>query len=50
MEFQRNLADFDLADFDLRARSNRLEDLEPLAEAAMEAARNTPPGTLAVVE
>ncbi len=49
MEFQQNLARFDIAII-LRARSNRPRDLEPLVEAAMEAARNTPPGTLAVVE
>lgn len=50
MRHQQNLADFDLAVILLRARSNRLEDLEPLAEAAKEAIRATPPGSLAVVE
>jgi hypothetical protein len=50
IEHQQNLARFDIAVILLRARSNRLEDLEPLVEATMDAARNTPPGTLAVVE
>ncbi len=50
MEHQQNLADFDLAVVLLRARSNRLGGLEPLVEAAKEAARNPPPGMFAVVE
>lgn len=50
MAHQQNLADFDLAVVLLRARSNRLEDLEPLAEAVKETLRDTPPGMLAIVE
>lgn len=50
MEHQQNLSRYDLAVVLIRARSNRPEDLEPLVEATKDAARNTPPGTLAVVE
>lgn len=50
IEHQQNLPRFDIAVVLVRARSNRPIDLEPLVEAVMDAARNTPPGTLAVVE
>ncbi len=50
IEHQQNLARFDIAVVLIRAPSNRPRDLAPLAEAVVDAVRNTPPGTLAIVE
>jgi len=46
IEFQQNLATLPLAVIVLVAESNRLESLEPLAPAVIEALKNLKPNTL----
>ncbi len=49
LSFQQNLPKFDLAVAVLRARSNRLEDLQPLAAPLLAALPEMKPGKVVVI-
>jgi hypothetical protein len=49
LSFQQNLPEFGIAVVVLRARSNRFEDLKPLAPKLLAALRRAKPGRMTVV-
>lgn len=50
LSFQQNLPTFDIAVVILRARSNRLEDLKPLAKPLLAALPKVKSGNVAVIK